>query len=332
MKPQPEVILHQRNPRCQLSIILLDWGVRESFHSLEYLNRQTVPRDQYELIWLEFYRRKPAKLREMVFRGGLLDQWIVAGYPDDYVFSKHRLYNIGLLLAQGRYCVICDSDAIFTPSFVAKLLEAFAQTQRAVIHLDEIRNTDPVFYPFCYPSIAEIQGDGCANWHGTVSRGLNNSADMLHQSNYGACMAAPRDDMFAIGGADEHIDYLGYICGPYEMTFRLANHGLPERWLRDEYLYHTWHPNETGINTDYQGPHDGLFMSLRALESRIVGRTQPCLENPWIARARQGESLDVERLMTLIADKEEPTWIAGRQGDPYHGLFLLDSYAGFNLF
>src|SRR5262245_7295792 len=107
MKPRPEVVLYQRKPRCQLSIILLDWGVRRSIHSLQYLNRQTVPRDHYELIWLEFYRRQPARLREMVFRHGpefpLLDQWIVAGYPDDHIFSKHRLYNIGLLLAQGRY-------------------------------------------------------------------------------------------------------------------------------------------------------------------------------------------------------------------------------------
>ena len=172
MKPRPEVVLYERKPRCQLSIILLDWGVRESFHSLHYLNRQTVPRDQYELIWLEFYRRKPPKLREMVFRHGsefpLLDQWIVAGYPDGHIFSKHRLYNIGLLLAQGRYCVICDADAIFTPNFVAKMLEALAQVPPAVIHLDEIRNTDPRFYPFCYPSIAQIVGIGCANWHGTV--------------------------------------------------------------------------------------------------------------------------------------------------------------------
>ena len=68
--PLPELVLHHPRPSCKLSIILLDWGVRESFHSLDYLNRQTVARDQYELIWLEFYRRKPLKLQEMVFRRG----------------------------------------------------------------------------------------------------------------------------------------------------------------------------------------------------------------------------------------------------------------------
>src|SRR6202011_290730 len=100
---------------------------------------------------------------------------------------------------RGQYCVICDSDAIFTPDFVAKLLEGFAHTPRAVLHLDEIRNADPRFHPFAYPSIAEILGAGCINWNGTASRGLANSQDMIHEANYGACMAAPRDDLLAIG-------------------------------------------------------------------------------------------------------------------------------------
>jgi hypothetical protein len=37
-------------------------------------------------------------------------------------------------------------------------------------------------------------------------------------------MAARRRGLLAIGGADEHIDYLGYMCGPYELTFRLMNY------------------------------------------------------------------------------------------------------------
>src|SRR5262245_50261502 len=179
--PRPELILRRTKPACKLSIILLDWGVRESFHSLHYLNQQKAPRESYELIWLEFYEHQPAKLREMVFRDGsptlpsplggeglgvrgpLLEQWLVAGYPREYIFNKHRLYNLGFLLAQGEYCVICDSDAIFTPNFVAKMLDAFARAPNSVVHLDEIRNNDPRLFPFCYPSIPVVLGPGCVN-------------------------------------------------------------------------------------------------------------------------------------------------------------------------
>src|SRR4051812_15251306 len=85
---RPELVLNRPRPGCKLSIILLDWGVRESFHSLEYLDCQTAARSSYELIWLEFYDRKPQGLRRAA---AALDKWIVAGYPDDHVFHKHRL-------------------------------------------------------------------------------------------------------------------------------------------------------------------------------------------------------------------------------------------------
>ena len=164
------------------------------------------------------------------------------------------------------------------------------------------------FHPFAYPTIDEILGPGCINWTGNVSRGLDDSPDIIHEANYGACMAAPRADMIAIGGADEHLDYLGYICGPYDMTFRLVNQGLPERWLRDEYLYHVWHPNIGSSNNDYQGPSDGRGMSARSLESRLIGRVEPCQENPWIRQARLGAPPGVEQLLTLLAEREEPSW------------------------
>jgi hypothetical protein len=335
--PSPELVLHQTKPNCKVSIILLDWSVRESFHSLHYLNQQNVSRDAYELIWLEFYGRKPLKLQEMVFRQGrespLLDQWIVAGYSEETIFNKHRLYNLGLLVSQGQYCVICDSDAIFTPNFVAKVLEGFAQTPHAVLHMDEIRNADPRFHPFAYPSIEEVLGPGCINWNGDVSRGVDVAEDKIHAANYGACMAAAREDLLAIGGADEHLDYLGYICGPYDLTFRLVNHGLAERWLRDEYIYHVWHPNESGINTDYQGPNDGRGMSLRSLEARATGRVEPFLENPWIARQRAGEKLEVRGLLSLLADREESTWRVGNQPSVDDAVCQLErDYHGFNLF
>ena len=335
--PSPELVMHRPKPGCKLSIILLDWSVRESFHSLHYLNQQTASRDEYELIWLEFYDRKPLKLQEMVFRQGkehpLLDQWVVAGYDADTIFNKHRLYNIGVLMSQGRFCVICDSDAIFTPNFVTKVLEGFSQTPRAVVHLDEIRNADPRFHPFAYPSIDEIVGPGCINWTGTMSCGLAATEDVIHSANYGACMAAAREDLLAIGGADEHLDYLGYICGPYDLTFRLVNHGLTERWLRDEYLYHVWHPNESGINTDYQGPNDGRGMSLRSLEAKATGRVEPFLENPWIRQTRAGGDLEVQHLLKCLADRDEPTWRIGNQPPPEEAVCLLEpDYHGFNLF
>src|SRR4051794_28932116 len=46
-------------PAPRLSIILLDWSCRDSLHALRWLNQQNVPRDSYELIWIDLYDRVP---------------------------------------------------------------------------------------------------------------------------------------------------------------------------------------------------------------------------------------------------------------------------------
>ena len=51
MSSRPDLLNHT-NGKPKVSVILIDWGVRESFHSVHYLNRQTVNRDDYELIWV----------------------------------------------------------------------------------------------------------------------------------------------------------------------------------------------------------------------------------------------------------------------------------------
>jgi glycosyltransferase involved in cell wall biosynthesis len=340
MRCKPDLVLcHTKKRKPRVSIILIDWGVRESFHSLHYLNRQTVAREDFELIWVEFHDHKPLGLQEMAATPGqdggpTLDKWITLGYPPETHYHKHRMYNVGILLAEGEFCVICDSDAMFSPMFVEKLLASFADTPNAVIHLDEIRNNHPCYYPFNYPTIAEFLSSGTINWQGHTTLGLDDSPDMLHHANYGACMAARRTDLIAIGGADEDLDYLGYVCGPYEMTFRLANFGRVERWLRDEWIYHTWHPNQYGFNVEYQGPHDGFHMSMPALEARASKRTRPYLRNPWMRRARWTGGIAPESLVRLLAGRPEPTWHrdALPQVPGERVYWMQRDYFGFNLF
>src|SRR6516162_6163106 len=253
-----EFLANHPKPGARVSVILLDWNVRESFHSLAYLNRQTVDRSRYELIWIQFYDKKPPALLEAVRAGEeagrpLVDKLVVMNYPRDFIFHKHRMYNLGIVLAEGEICVICDSDAMFTPTFIEKIIAAFEREPNSVVHLDEVRSVSRAFYPFNEPTFDAFLQGPCLNWTGRTTRGLNNSPDMMHEANYGACMAARREDIIRIGGADEHLDYLGYICGPYDLTFRLVNAGCQERWLPDEFLYHTWHPGESEINIDYHG-------------------------------------------------------------------------------
>jgi hypothetical protein len=308
-----EYVVNHAKPRAKVSVILLDWCVRESFHSLHYLNRQTVDRSQYELIWIEFYDRKPQALLDAVEQAEqagtpLVDKLIVMNHPRNFIFHKHRMYNLGVVVSEGEICVICDSDAMFTPNFIERIITAFEEDPHAVIHLDEVRSVCRQFYPFNHPTFDEFLASDCTNWTGRTTKGLDSSRDMLHEANYGACLAARRDDIIGIGGADEHLDYLGYICGPYDLTFRLVNAGSTERWLTDEYLYHTWHPGESGINIDYHGPSDGRGMASRALSARASGDVMPGLENGAIRALRENENKERGEALKMLVAASDAEW------------------------
>ena len=299
----------------KVSIILIDWSCRENFHSLDYLNNQTIPREQYEIVWIEYYSRLSPEIKKRLVeckksgKPPIIDRWIVMEMPKNIYCHKHLMYNIGIIASSGEIICFCDSDAIFGATFVESIIKTFEKNRNIVLHIDEVRNNHRRFYPFSYPAIEEILGPGCINWKDGKTIGLFDREDPLHTRNYGACMSALREDLINIGGADEHIDYLGHISGPYEMTFRLVNAGRKEIWHQNEFLYHTWHPGTDG-KRNYLGPHDGRNMSTTALEARRRGRVMPLVENPAIRmlRLKQDDIIYEPLLLQAIPEKDMENW------------------------
>ena len=280
-------------PLPEVSILLVDWGCRESAHVLDYLREQSVARSLYEILWIEYYETIQSdiekRLKESQVKGEhpVVDRWIQLQNPGGTYYHKHLLYNVGILFSRGRIITICDSDAIVRPTFVQAILESFKENNNIVFHIDEVRNSSKRFYPFNYPSIEDVTAKGCLNWADGRPSGMMDSEDPLHSRDYGACFSALREHVVAVGGADEHIAYLGYASGPYEMTWRLVNAGRQEVWHPHEFLFHVWHPG-TGGSGDYAGPHDGGHLSTTALATRFTGRVLPLLENPAIRMLRRG--------------------------------------------
>lgn len=274
-----KIVKRRARARPEISLVLLDWSVRESFQLLHYLGRQTAAREAFEVVVVEYYGRESPALAPFQ---GTVDTWALLEMPSSCCYHKHVMYNAGIVLARGEVVLFCDSDAMVRDTFISSIRTAFQTDERIVLHLDQFRNLRRDLYPFAYPSFEEVLGPGCINNAGGRTRGLMAPDDPLHARNYGACMAARREDLIAIGGADEYLDYLGHICGPYEMTFRLGNRGLRERWHPTEFLYHTWHPGQAGEG-NYMGPHDGRQMSSTALDALATGRTGPLVENPAVA-------------------------------------------------
>ena len=317
----------------KVSLILLDWSVRESFHLLHYLEKQDVPRDAFEVLVIEYYSRVSEAIRKFEHQ---VDTWFLLEMPEQCYYHKHLMYNAGIVLARGEICVICDSDAMVKPGFIRAILDAFEREPQLVLHIDQFRNNRRDLYPFSYPSFEAVLGEGCINNAGGKPAGIVDSADPIHSRNYGACMCARRDALIAIGGADEHVDFLGHICGPYDMTWRLVNSGRREHWHQREFMYHTWHPGQAGVD-NYLGPHDGRHVSTTSLAALASGRVAPLLENASVRKLRQGaeEGTAEDLLETLVRPEGRTEWLRShadsgsleRRVDS--GDLHVDTYRGF---
>lgn len=286
----------QKSPK--VSLILLDWGVRESFHLLHYLSEQNIDRSHFEVVIIEYYSGVSTAIQKFEEQ---VDSWVLLEMPENAYYHKHLMYNAGIIMSQGEYVIICDSDAMAKPTFIGSVLNEFNSNPDIVLHIDQFRNNRKDLYPFKYPSFEEVTGRGCINYKDGKTTGMAVTEDIIHNRNYGACFCARRDLLIEIGGADEHIDFIGHICGPYDLTFRLINAGCKEIWHEHEFLYHTWHPGQAGEN-NYLGPHDGRHMSTTSLEALYNLRIQPHVENPLITKLRQGEEitdLDLQEKLIL---------------------------------
>ena len=284
----------------KVSLVLLDWSVRESFHLMHYLSKQTVDRSQFEVIIIEYYSRVSDAIRQFEEQ---VDAWIVMDMPESCYYHKHLMYNIGIVAAHGDIVMIGDSDAMVKETFIHSIIQNFKKNRKLAYHMDEFRNMRRDMHPFNYPDFSEILGEGCANNVDGRTAGVLNTDDPIHSRNYGACMCAMREDLIAIGGADEHLDYLGHICGPYDMTFRLVNYGHTELWDMNEFLYHTWHPGQAGAD-NYMGPHDGRHMSSTALEAIDSRRVLPLLENRAIHLLRSGKVENAEAVLDQLINPD----------------------------
>ena len=59
-----QFIKRSKRKAPRVSLVLLDWSVRESFHLLHYLSKQTVPRSKFEVIIIEYYSRVSDAIRQ----------------------------------------------------------------------------------------------------------------------------------------------------------------------------------------------------------------------------------------------------------------------------
>jgi cellulose synthase/poly-beta-1,6-N-acetylglucosamine synthase-like glycosyltransferase len=274
------VTIHKKrehSAEVKVSLILLDWSCRERFHALDWLNKQDVPRDSYEIIWVELYDRVVPEAMEKAD--------VVITCNQKGMYHKHKGYNVGLLESKGEIITICDSDAVFPPDFIASVIHQFypaaeASEPRPLVLMHYEQRTKST-YPDGVKTMEEVEE---FRW-----------IDLW--PNVGACMSVRRADAVRFGAFDEHRSFRGYLCGPYDLGWRLVNAGVPETWHDDSVcLWHFAHPDPPAsfgqsfspkLFAEMLQPHVDHH-ALKAVEAFSTGRVLPLRENSEVYRERMG--------------------------------------------
>ena len=110
-------IYDTENKKIRVSLLMLDWSVREQLFALDWLNKQDALRETYEIIWIEIYDRILPEALEKA------DQVITCNQRG--LYHKHKAWNEGVLCARGDIVTLCDGDAVFSPDFVSSIVHFF---------------------------------------------------------------------------------------------------------------------------------------------------------------------------------------------------------------
>jgi len=294
-----QITIHKSNTSenlIKVSLILLDWSCRERFHALDWLNRQNVPRDQYELIWVELFDR--------VIQEALDKADVVITCGQKGLYHKHIGYNIGLLYSKGKIITICDSDAVFPPDFIHSIIKSFNFTDASTPDSQVLMHhqwRSPALYPDEMKDISELQN---YSW-----------TDLW--PNVGACMSVIKSDAIRFGGFDEHKSFSGYLCGPYDLGWRMINANIPENWHNENIaLWHFSHPDPPAtfgqsfslkMFREKSYPHIDHH-ALTAVEAFSSGRLLPLTENSEIFKIRMNQ----RKIGTKFEKKY--AWLSGQKG------------------
>ena len=245
-----------------ISIITWDASFREHFHVIDYFCSQEYGREQFEFIWVDFYRNDNPLL---------LDK--IAKYPNARVLNldnersaKWHLgtcVNAGINVSRGEILVIPDGDIVAPPNLLRCVEVAHSECANLVMYFrrwDEPadKHDEERSYDIDY---------------------LKGVCILTNPTNYGGTISLRRDTLAKVGGYEEDPVFAGPGAAGMELYIRLRNAGLPIKW-HSEKIYHPGHVGTGWSNTDRE------LLNRLAAQYRWINPYSG-VEQSWVIRCRE---------------------------------------------
>lgn len=211
----------------KISVVMVDGGFREYFHIINSLHSQTFPKEDYEVLWVEFYSEVNANLKG---KDGV--KIITLGNLSNVEYHSSYCFNEGIRQSRGEVLVIPDADVMVEPTFLETVWKEHQTCNRLAMYFHRLNEPE---------DLHDINKSYNLDY-------IKNLTRVTTTSNYGGCLTVRRKWLMEINGYEQHgIFGSGAHANGYDVNTRLKNLGLHIMWHPVERLYHPWHP---GTETD----------------------------------------------------------------------------------
>ena len=210
----------QVSTNMKISVIMIDGGFRDNLYGAHYFSKQNFPKNEYEVIWVEFYDAvKPEIKNNKKLKIFTLNHSKTATYHSSLCFNK------GIIESKGDLLIIPDADQIVRPDFLLNLWKIHQGYEQLVVYVyryDEIKQG----------MLKSIDYEE-----------LEDKCELKNTINYGGCISVRKKWFLAINGYDQHpIFSSGFHANGLDVYTRFKNYGLAIKWEPSLKLFHPWHP------------------------------------------------------------------------------------------
>lgn len=200
---------------------MVDGSFRESFHSIDFFGKQTIPQDDYELVWVEYYDEVNHALAEKVSQ---YPNFRIATLGEEGLYHSSYCFNAGIRASKGELIVIPDADVVVEEYFLERLWEDHHANDKLVMYFYRYNESEKDHLPEV--NIEHLQKVGV----------------LTNPSNYGGCLSVRKKWLWEINGYEQHTIFAsGDHANGLDVYTRLKNHGLHVKWHPELKLYHPYH-------------------------------------------------------------------------------------------
>jgi hypothetical protein len=216
----------------RISIVMVDGSFREGFHAIDFFCKQSIPPEDYELIWVEYYDKVNPVLKAEIDK-----------YPHARIITLNRTgiyhssycFNAGIAASRGELILLPDADIVVETDFLEQVWKEHQSNDKLVMYL--FRYEEP---------------EGAHQAQVTLEY-LRQVGYLRSPSNFGACLTVRKKWLFKINGYEQHPVFgTGFHANGADVNTRLKNLGLHVMWHPEIKVYHPWHPMTKAVDDAYQ--------------------------------------------------------------------------------